>query len=368
MRQLSPRAILVIGWLVFMLYAYPGYMNSEAVDQLIDARYGQFTDWHSPMLTEVWRVVGFVVSGPAGMLVLQSLLVLVGGYRLLRRAMSERAAAIAMCGVLVFPPVIATMGLVCPEALLAGCFLVGLDALRSPRRALKLVGLGLLVIGSAMRPGGSPRGAPRDRAGVRLGSRSPAGGPLRAGGRDVGGGRRAGLRNDVAAGRPRDPPPRGPPRRARCRGHPCQGGADRRCRIFRPARRAGVRRRPRSAAARARGVCEVAQHHGRCRPGVRDPADRARQAAPDRCPPVAGARPSGRVCGPPVAPGLARHRRRPRQAVEAARTRARSATPTSGIRRITPHVTRWCRSTSSRPCAGSAPACCSGRTSTSRSR
>ncbi len=149
----SPRAILVIGWFVAIFYAYPGYMNNEAVDQLIDSRYGSFSDWHSPMLTLVWRLVGIVVSGPPGMLVLQVTALLLGAYHLFRRTMSDRAAAIAASALLVFPPVLATTGLICEESQLVAFLLLGILGLASPRRALKLGGLVALLVASAMRPG-----------------------------------------------------------------------------------------------------------------------------------------------------------------------------------------------------------------------
>jgi hypothetical protein len=150
-RSPSPRAILLAGWLVFLLYAYPGFMNTESVDQLIDSRTGDFTDWHSPVMTEVWRIVGVVISGPAGMLVLQSLLFLGGAYNLLRRMMSARAAAIASACILVFPPVMATMAVIWPESQLTGFLIAGAACLASPRRRLRLVGLGLVLVACGMR-------------------------------------------------------------------------------------------------------------------------------------------------------------------------------------------------------------------------
>lgn len=155
MKRLSPRAILAIGWLVFLLYAYPGYLNSEAVDEMIDARNAAIADWHSPMLTEVWRLVHHLIAGPAGMLVLQSLMLLVGAYHLVRRTLNDRAAAFTSCGLLLFPPLVATTGLISPEAQLAGFFLVGLHLLTKDARPLKLAGLLLILVGAAMRPGGS---------------------------------------------------------------------------------------------------------------------------------------------------------------------------------------------------------------------
>jgi hypothetical protein len=152
-KRLSPRWILGAGWLVGLLYAYPGYMTYDAIDELVDSRTGEFTDWHSPMMTEVWRVVGRVIAGPAGMLVLQSLLLLLGAYHLLRRALGGRGAAIAAVCVLLFPPVLATTSLISAEAQLASFAIAGAAALASPRRWVRVVGLGLMVIACGTRPG-----------------------------------------------------------------------------------------------------------------------------------------------------------------------------------------------------------------------
>jgi hypothetical protein len=105
------------------------------------------------MLTELWRIVEVILAGPAGMLALQSLLLLEGSYHLLRRAMGARGAALGACGVLLFPPILATMAVVCPEAQLAGWLAAGAAALGSERRGVRFAGLGLLVVATGMQGG-----------------------------------------------------------------------------------------------------------------------------------------------------------------------------------------------------------------------
>ena len=70
--KLTPLRIVIAGWAVFLLYAFPGYVDIPGGDILADARTEQFGDWHSPVMAKVWYVLGHVVSGPPGMLVLQS--------------------------------------------------------------------------------------------------------------------------------------------------------------------------------------------------------------------------------------------------------------------------------------------------------
>lgn len=149
----TPRKILVAGYLLFLLYAYPGYLSTESADQLVDARTGSFTDWYSPVMSEVWRLVEWVVTGPFGMLALQSTLVLGGAYHLLRRVVPARAAAIAACGVLLFPPVLAPIAVVWRDSQMAGYLLAGAAAVTSSRRAIRLIGLGLILLACAIHDG-----------------------------------------------------------------------------------------------------------------------------------------------------------------------------------------------------------------------
>jgi len=152
--ELTPRRILIGGWIVALLYAWPGYLQVDGADQLVDSRTGVFTDWHSPVMTELWRIVGRAIAGPPGMLLLQSALLLFGAYAVFRRLLArERSAAWAAVGVTLFPPVLATTGVISAEAQLAGWFVAGVGALLGERRRIRIVGLGLLAIGIGMREG-----------------------------------------------------------------------------------------------------------------------------------------------------------------------------------------------------------------------
>lgn len=148
---LGPWPILIAGWAAFLVYAYPGYMSSDSVDQLLDARVGTFNDWHSPTMTEVWRWVSFAIAGPFGMLALQSLLLQLGAYALAARSMPARSAAMIASGLVVFPPVIAVMAVIWQDSQMAGFLVAGLAAITSRRRGAQAAGLGLLVLAAAMR-------------------------------------------------------------------------------------------------------------------------------------------------------------------------------------------------------------------------
>jgi hypothetical protein len=152
---MTPRRILVGGWLVFLLYSFPGYVMTEGADQAVDSRTGIFLDWHSVMMTEVWARAEMLVGGPPSMLFLQSLLLLLGTYYLLRRRVGDRPAAIVAVALLLVPPLIATTALICPEAQIASWLLAGFAMLLSERFGVRLGGLAMMVVVCGIRDGGS---------------------------------------------------------------------------------------------------------------------------------------------------------------------------------------------------------------------
>src|SRR5215471_15427009 len=83
---------------------YPGYMSSDSVDQLGQARSGVFNDWHPPLMSFVWRFTDQIIPGPLGMLILNNVLFWSGIALICYRCLEESAApAIAVLGLL--PPV-----------------------------------------------------------------------------------------------------------------------------------------------------------------------------------------------------------------------------------------------------------------------
>jgi len=144
---MKPRTILAAGWLAFLVYAYPGYLTHDAAAELVAVRAGDVTTAHAL----VWRVVDAVLAGPAGMLLVQSGLVLVGAYALLRRVLADRAAAVLAAGVLVFPPIGATVATISADALLPGLLVAGAALLARERRWPRAGGLALVALACGMR-------------------------------------------------------------------------------------------------------------------------------------------------------------------------------------------------------------------------
>jgi hypothetical protein len=146
-----PRTFLFAGWILFALGSYPGYLTNDGILQLYTVRSGDYSD-HAPVMTALWGLLEYVVAGPFPMLALQSGLFLFGLFGILRTLLSPRAAAITAAGVLLFPPVFATMAVIWPDPLLAGSLLGALGAWLQEGRRWKIAAAVLLVIACACRP------------------------------------------------------------------------------------------------------------------------------------------------------------------------------------------------------------------------
>jgi hypothetical protein len=150
-RALAPWLILGVGWVALVAYAYPGFMSYDSALQLREARAGFFTDWHPPVMAEIWRWTDGVVSGPLGMLLLQSTAFVAGAYVLLRQRLSPIASAAVSSGVLLFPPIFGTMAVIWKDCQMVGFCLLGMALLVQPQRQAKVVALVALLVASAMR-------------------------------------------------------------------------------------------------------------------------------------------------------------------------------------------------------------------------
>jgi hypothetical protein len=151
MRRFIAPAIVIAGWIVVILIAYPGVMSLDSFDQLLEARAWFFTDSHPPVMAALWGVIDRVLPGPMPLLVLQTGCFLVGMFLLLSRAMGRIAAAIAAVVLLLFPPIVTPMLVIWKDCLMAGFLALGAAALTSERRALRAAGLAALWLATALR-------------------------------------------------------------------------------------------------------------------------------------------------------------------------------------------------------------------------
>lgn len=146
-----PWIVLGGAWLVLVIYAFPGMMTRDSFDHLSEARSGFYTDSHPPSIDLLWKYVEYIVAGPFGMLVLQSVAFLAGLYLALRRTLAPRAAAWAAAGLFVFPPVMLPFAVIWKDCLMAGFLMLGLAAMPARRRGLRLAGLVALWAATAVR-------------------------------------------------------------------------------------------------------------------------------------------------------------------------------------------------------------------------
>jgi hypothetical protein len=150
-REAPPWAILFGGWLVFWIYASPGFMTWDSVNQLLQARGATMSDWHPPVMAYTWRFLELLVRGPAPMLLLQSATFLVGAFVLLRRTIRPWIAAIAAACVFLFPPVVAPMAVIWKDSQMAGFLLAGLAAITAADRRWRVAGAVLLLLATTER-------------------------------------------------------------------------------------------------------------------------------------------------------------------------------------------------------------------------
>ena len=144
-------AILGAGWILLILYAFPGVMTMDSFDQLREGRTWFFTDAHPPAMAALWGVLDRVVRGPLLMLLVQSAAFLGGLFLILTHAMSRPRAAVAAVVLLLFPPVLVPMAVIWKDCLMAGFFMLGIAGLLHAERRWRLTGLALLSLATAMR-------------------------------------------------------------------------------------------------------------------------------------------------------------------------------------------------------------------------
>lgn len=147
----APATILAIAFVVLVIYAWPGYMSSDSAVQLTQARNHAYSDGHPPVMAALWTVVELFVSGPAGMLLIQASLFLVGLYWFLRRHMSDRCAAYVAAAVLVFPPVFAPMAVIWKDCQMAGFLMMGIALIGENGRGRRALGVASLAMAIALR-------------------------------------------------------------------------------------------------------------------------------------------------------------------------------------------------------------------------
>jgi hypothetical protein len=144
----TPRVILVVAFLIQIVYAFPGYMNFDVGQQLMEIRGGRVSDFHPPMMGGYWRIFEIFVTGPFPMLLLQTSLFLWGLYTVLCMRFQRIHAAWIAAAILLFPPVLTPLGMIWKDSQLSAFLMAGTALVLKPSMRAKVVGL-LLFVGAA---------------------------------------------------------------------------------------------------------------------------------------------------------------------------------------------------------------------------
>ncbi|MDQ3365635.1 MAG: hypothetical protein M3680_09415 [Myxococcota bacterium] len=149
--RISPRMILIAGFVLFLIYAWPGYVGWDTLTHFMQARGGSYSDSHPPAVARLFRVVELFIAGPAGVLLLQAGCAFLGLHGILARRLTPRAAALATVTIFVFPPIAGVTAYVVKDTLMAGFLLLGISFLLDDRPRRQRLGLGLLLLANLMR-------------------------------------------------------------------------------------------------------------------------------------------------------------------------------------------------------------------------
>lgn len=131
--------------------AFPGALDEIAFAQLREGRTWEISDRAAPAMAALWGLAEQLVLGPFVLLLLQSVLVLVGCYGLLRRALSPYAAAIVASVILLMPPVLAATMLIDGGRVMAGLLAVGTLGLLHGSVRVRVLGLVACALAVAFR-------------------------------------------------------------------------------------------------------------------------------------------------------------------------------------------------------------------------
>ncbi|MDT4289409.1 hypothetical protein RO575_07550 [Methylomonas sp. MO1] len=115
--------IFISGFLIHFGIMYPGFLCYDAVNQILEAREGRFSDWHPPLMAIIWRFSDSLTPGPAGMLFLQLGLVWTGAYLTFQAYFKPYGAKVAapwLCVLLFLPPLFGISGAILKDMLMWG--------------------------------------------------------------------------------------------------------------------------------------------------------------------------------------------------------------------------------------------------------
>ena len=145
-----------LGFFFTLLVYQPGYMSYDSLDQLQQARRGEFIDNHPPLMAAIWSVVDRVCAGPFGMLLLQNLLFW-SGLAVFFMYAPGRIWVRLLCAILIglYPPIFGLIGTIWKDLLMLGALVLAtglINRFRTDRSVFTALAVAfLLVVASALR-------------------------------------------------------------------------------------------------------------------------------------------------------------------------------------------------------------------------
>jgi hypothetical protein len=147
----SPRDVLLAALGLFWLFSWPGFVGWDARSHFIESRSGQMSDGHPPAIAWLFKLTEVFITGPAGILVIESVTLLVGLYMLFSARTTRRAAAWLAAALFLFPPIAGVTALIAKDGLTAGFLMIGVALLVDGRSRQQHVALVFVALASLMR-------------------------------------------------------------------------------------------------------------------------------------------------------------------------------------------------------------------------
>ena len=157
----GPIAVLLVAALAVSLSVWPGHMDADALNQIEQARSGQFVDWWAPVLDWMWRLLFLLHLSPGFVLLTSTTIFILSVFEILRCVLNRWAAVGATLLITAFPPV---LGFLCSlqrdtwfGALNLAAYALVIRCFRRPQSNVSLlVGLSLAAVwfGMAARQNG----------------------------------------------------------------------------------------------------------------------------------------------------------------------------------------------------------------------
>jgi hypothetical protein len=148
-------AAAAAGALLSIAAFYPGYMSTDSVFQLWQARTGSFDAWHPPVMAWVWSQLDGVLPGPGGMLVLQNAMFWAGLGLAAAFTIRSSLGAVLVLVIGLLPPVFALLGTIWKDVQMGAALVLAvglmLGAERRRSRTLLLAAVAPLWYAAAVR-------------------------------------------------------------------------------------------------------------------------------------------------------------------------------------------------------------------------